>query len=308
MFQIRIETMTDIIQQRTPEWQEQRKLRITGSRLGAVLGLSPWQKPKDVLREMVRQYHGAESEFVGGPHIDHGVNHEKNALLCFMRKSGLNVEECGFFAYGDFMGASPDGLTSDGGILELKVPYSLRKGGEFKSLSDQPQYNAQVQMEMIATGRNHGYFAQYIAPCGDPLAPDYVPEKMKIEHIELDPLFLDKNLEKINEFYRLLLSELDNKEHLEPLRTQIDTDRAYFVLSEIDRLRVLQKESAEAEKALLDELVKMADGKNAEVHGRKLTLVKKQGSISYAKAIKELLPNADLEKWRGKETEGWRLT
>ena len=52
----------------------------------------------------------------------------------------------------------------------------------------------------------------------------------------------------------------------------------------------------------------MADGKNADVHGRKLTLVKKQGSISYAKAIKELLPDADLEKWRGKETESWRLT
>lgn len=300
--------MTDIIQQRTPEWQEQRKLRITGSRLGAVLGLSPWQKPKDVLREMVRQYHGAESEFVGGPHIDHGVTHERQASLCFMRKSGLNVEECGFFTYGDFMGASPDGLTSDGGILELKVPYSLRKGGEFKSLADQPQYAAQVQMEMIATGRKHGYFAQYIAPYGDPLAPDYVPEQMKIEHVELDPLFLDNNLEKINDFYRLLLSELDNKEHLEPLRTQIDTDRSYFILSEIDRLRAVQKESADAEKALLAELVEMADGKNAEVHGRKLTLVKRQGAISYAKAIKELLPDADLEKWRGKETESWRLT
>lgn len=300
--------MTDIIQQRTPEWQEQRKLRITGSRLGAVLGLSPWQKPKDVLREMVRQYHGLPSEFVGGPHIDHGVNHERQASLCFMRKSGLDVEECGFFSYGDFMGASPDGLTSDDGILELKVPYSLRKGGEFKSLADQPQYVAQVQMEMIATGRKHGYFAQYIAPYGDPLAPDYVPEQMKIEHVELDTLFLDKNLEKINDFYRLLLSELDNKEHLEPLRAQIDTDRAYFVLSEIDRLRVLQKKSAEAEKALLAELVEMADGKDAEVHGRKLTLVKRQGSISYAKAIKELLPDADLEKWRGKETESWRLS
>ena len=300
--------MTDIVQQRTAEWQEQRKLRITGSRIGAVLGLSPWQTPKDVLREMVRQYHGAESEFVGGPHIDHGVNHEKNALLCFMRKSGLDVEECGFFPYGVFMGASPDGLTSDGGILELKVPYSLRKGGEFKSLADQPQYVAQVQMEMIATGRKHGYFAQYIAPYGDPLAPDYVPEQMKIEHVELDPSFLDKNLVKIYEFYRLLLAELDNKEHLEPPRVQIDTDRAYSILSEIDRLRAIQKESAEAEKDLLAELVEMAEGKNAEVHGRKLTLVKRQGSISYAKAIRELLPDADLEKWRGKETESWRLT
>lgn len=294
--------------QRSTEWQEQRKLRITGSRLGAILGLSPWQKPKDVLREMVRQYHGAESEFVGGPHIDHGVNNEQRALLCFMRESGLNVEECGFFAYGDFMGASPDGLTSDGGILELKVPYSLRKGGEFKPLSEQPHYAAQVQMEMIATGRNHGYFAQYIAPHGDPLAPDYVPEQINIERAELDPLFLDSNLTKINEFYRLLLSELDNPEHLEELRTQIDTDRSWFILSEIDRLRAIQKESAEAEKELLNELVKMADGKDAEVHGRKLTLVKRQGSISYSKAIKELLPDADLEKWRGKPSESWRIT
>lgn len=296
-----------IIQQRSEEWQEQRKLRITGSRLGAILGLSPWQKPKDVLREMVRQYHGAPSEFVGGPHIDHGVNNEQRALLCFMRESGLNVEECGFFAYGDFMGASPDGLTSDGGVLELKVPYSLRKGGEFKSLAEQPHYAAQVQMEMIATGRNHAYFAQYIAPYGDPLAPDYVPEQINIERVERDSLFLDNSLEKINAFYRLLLSELGNKDHLEPLRVQIDTDHAHFILSEIDRLRAIQKESAEAEKALLEELVEMAGGKDAEVHGRKLTLVKRAGSISYAKAIKELLPDADLEKWRGKESESWRL-
>ena len=296
-----------MIQQRTDEWQEQRKLRITGSRLGAILGLSPWQKTKDVLREMVRQYHGAESEFVGGPHIDHGVNNEQRALLCFMRESGLNVEECGFFAYGEMLGASPDGLTSDEGVLELKVPYSLRKGGEFKPLADQPHYAAQVQMEMISTGRNHAYFAQYIAPYGDPLAPDYVPEQINIERVELDPLFLDNNLTKINEFYRLLLAELDNKDHLEPMRTQIDTAHAKFILSEIDRLRDLQKQSEEAEKELLAELIEMAEGKNAEVHGRKLTLVKRQGSISYAMAIKELLPDADLEKWRGKPSESWRL-
>lgn len=62
------------IEQRSKQWHEQRKLRITGSRVGAILGLSPWQKPADVMRAMVREYHGAESEFKGGPHIDHGVN------------------------------------------------------------------------------------------------------------------------------------------------------------------------------------------------------------------------------------------
>lgn len=300
--------MKQIIAQGSQEWQEQRVLRITGSRIGAILGLSPWQKPDDVIREMVRQYHGAESEFVENPAVTHGKLNEQRALLCFMRETGLSVEQCGFFEYGERLGASPDGLTSDGGVLELKVPYSLRKGGEFKALADQPHYAAQVQMEMIATGRKHAYFAQYIAPYGDPLAHDYVAEQIKVERVELDPFFLDNNLNKISGFYRLLLSELDNKEHLEPLRVQIDTDRAWFILSEIDRLRAIQKESEEVEKALLAELVEMSEGKDAEVHGRKLTLVKRQGTISYAKAIKELLPEANLEKWRGKPSEGWRLS
>lgn len=294
--------------QGSKEWYKARIGRITGSTVGAILGLSPWQKPKDILRSMVREYHGAESEFVENPAVQWGRDNEARALLAFMRETGLNVEKCGFFPYGEMLGASPDGLTSDGGVLELKVPYSLRNGGEFKPLVEQPHYVAQVQMEMIATGRKHAYFAQYIAPHGDPLAPDYVAEKIKIERVELDPFFLDNNMVKIRDFYRLLLSELDNKEHLEPLRVRIDTDRAWFILSEIDRLRAIQKESEEAEKALLAELVEISKGKNAEVHGRKLTLVKRQGTISYARAIKELLPEADLEKWRGKPSESWRLS
>lgn len=297
-----------IVPQRTPEWQEQRKLRITGSRVGAILGLSPWQKPEDVMREMVRQYHGAPSEFVGGPHIDHGVNNEQRALLCFMRESGLNVEECGFFPYGEMLGASPDGLTSDGGVLELKVPYSLRNGGEFKPLAEQPHYAAQVQMEVLAAGRDHAYFAQYIAPKGDPLAHDYVPEQISIERIERDPKWIDEVLPALNEFYRQLLVELDNPEHLEPLRVQVETDEAWSLLEELDVLRDRQKADKKRESEIIKTLAEMAGNKNAEIHGRKLTLVKRQGSISYARAIKELAPDADLEKWRGKPSESWRLT
>jgi len=293
-----------MIEQRTEEWFAQRKLRITGSRVGAILGLSPWQKPADVLRAMVREYHGAESEFKGNPATAHGMANEHRALLCFMRESGLMVDQCGFFEYGDSLGASPDGLTSDGGVLEIKVPFGLRNGGEFKTLAEQPHYAAQVQMEMLAADKTHAYFAQYIAPKGDPLAPDYVPEKINIERVERDPHWLDNNLTKISDFYRLLLSELDNKDHLEPLRVQFEADE---VVAEIDALRERQKADAEREKELVGRLVEMADGKDAEVSGRRLTLVKRQGSISYAKAIKELLPDADLEKWRGKETESWRL-
>lgn len=302
--------MTNQPEQRTAEWHEQRKLRITGSRVGAILGLSPWQKPADVMRAMVREYHGYPSEFVSNPAVEHGNHNEQRALLCFMRDSGLNVEQCGFFEYGDRMGASPDGLTSDGGVLELKVPFGLRNQPEaqFKTLDEQPHYDAQVQMEMLSAGRKHAHFAQYVAPKGDPLSMDYVPEQMKIERVELDENWIDNNLPAINEFYRQLMLELENPAHLEPLRVELNCAKSGAIINEITALRERMANDSKQEKSLLAELVELADGKNADVLGRKLTLVERKGSISYAKAIKELMPDADLEAYRGKPSESWRLT
>lgn len=295
-------------QQRSPEWHAQRKLRLTGSRVGAILGLSPWQKPDDVLREMVREHHGAESEFVTNPAVDWGNQNEARAMLAFMRETGLQVEQCGFFAYGDRMGASPDGLTSDGGVLELKVPYGLRKGGEFKPLAEQPHYMAQVRMEMLATGRKHAYFAQYRAPHGDPLSHDYVPEAMHIERVEHDAGWIDRVLPELDLFYKRLLAELDNPEHLEPLRVSIDTPKAGLLLTELDTLRQRQKEDAEREKAIIASLVAQAGDKNALVHGRKLTKTKDGKSVAYAKALAELAPGADLSKWESVKKGSWRLS
>ena len=297
-----------MIVQRSPEWHAQRKLRLTGSRVGAILGLSPWQTADDVLRAMVREYHGAESEFTGNPATDWGNQHETRALLAFMRKTGLQVEQCGFFPYGDRMGASPDGLTSDGGVLELKAPFGLRNGGEFKPLADQPHYAAQVQMEMLATGRKHAYFAQYRAPHGDPLAHDYLPEAMEIERVEFDPAWIDSVLPELDLFYKRLLAELNNPDHLEPLRVTIDTPEAGILLGELDMLRQRQKDDAEREKAIIAELAAKAGDKNALIHGRKLTKTKDGKTAAYAKALAELAPGADLSKWESVRKGGWRLS
>ena len=51
--------------QRTPAWYAARKGRVTGSSVGSILGLNPWATSDDVMRRMVREYHGAESEFKG---------------------------------------------------------------------------------------------------------------------------------------------------------------------------------------------------------------------------------------------------
>jgi hypothetical protein len=78
-----------------------------------------------------------------------------------------------------------------------------------------------------------------------------------------------------------------------------------YLVAEYDLL-AKQIEKAEARrKEILDQLVFESAGEDAVICGRKLTLVQRAGAVSYAKAIKELAPNADLEKWRGEPSSYW---
>lgn len=69
--------------QRTPEWYSARKGRITGSNAGAALGLNKYKTQADLIRQMVREYHDAPSEFTGNEATDYGTQHELgNHGLC----------------------------------------------------------------------------------------------------------------------------------------------------------------------------------------------------------------------------------
>jgi putative phage-type endonuclease len=296
--------------QRSPEWFEARKGRVTGSIAGAALGLCPWMNPAQVIRKLVRDHHGAPSEFVGNPATEYGTRHERAAILRFIRATGFDVAECGFLPIGDFSGASPDGLTSDDAILEIKVPYGLRKevNPQFKSLAEQPHYEVQVQLEMIAAGRDRAYFVQYRPQIGNFGDFDFSHEVIRIEEVELwrGKQYYDL-LNDLQAFHKKVQSELDNPAHLEPLRVQVECKEAEIILNHIDELDQQIKAAKESRDDALKKLVELAGGQNAEICGRKLTKVVTQGAVSYAKAIKELCPDADLEKYRGKPTESWRI-
>ena len=88
---------------------------------------------------------------------------------------------------------------------------------------------------------------------------------------------------------------------------RVDVDGAQLVAEYDDtcaEIEALEKRKKE----LMEKMVAMSGGCDAIIAGRKLTLVERAGSISYAAAIKELLPGVDLEKWRGKPTSYWKLT
>jgi len=290
--------------QGSPEWHDARKMRITGSRAAAILGCGKWKNADDVLREMVRQCHGSETEFQGNIATSYGKNHEDMAILCFMRRTGIFVEKCGFYAYGDMLGASPDGLTSDGGIIEVKVPYGKRDGiNPLDSIKDQPHYAVQVQMELLCTGRPFAYFVQYVVPT------DGVDEAMQVERVDADPDFYSKHEATFAAFLERVKSELNNPAHLAPLRAVKEADDDIEdVISELDKVTERIKTDGVRKAELMQKLIDFAGGKNAEIMGRKLTKAKDGVSVSYADAVKELLPGQDLAKWSKPKVGGWTFS
>ena len=288
------------MEQRSTEWFKARQHKVTGSVTGAILGLSPFMKPADVMRNMVREYHGIEREFTGNIATSWGTAHEHLALLDYALRTGVPVTDCGFFVHPDFpwLGASPDGLIGEHGVIEIKCPFGLRNEAipKFKPLADQPHYFAQVQIEMACTGRRFCDFYQW------------TPNGESLERIDFDQQWFDENLPKLESFYALYLSELDNPVHLEEKHKEINTQHSKLLLDEYQNLSDAIDQATERKKEVFDELVKLAKGRNALVWGRKLTQVERKGSISYAKVVKDHCPNVDLSTYTGKPSKYWRLS
>ena len=289
-----------MIKQGTKEWHGQRKGRVTGSNVGAILGMNPYKDADDVLRQMVREHHRVEREFQGNAATEWGSFNEAGAQAEYTMETGNKVEECGFFVHPehDWLGASPDGLVGDDGVVEIKCPFGQRDKNppQFKTAEDQPHYWAQMQIEMACTGRGWCDFYQW------------APHGSRLETVYRDEAWLSESLPLLHDFHKRYLEELDNPGHLEPKRVEIETLKAEKLVQEYAELADAIDRAGERKKEVLAELIKMAGERDALICGHKLTKVEKRGSVSYAKALKELAPNADLSKWTGKPTTSWRFT
>ncbi len=286
------------MEQRTPEWHSARRGRITASAVGGILGHAPYATRDDVMRRMVRAAHGAPAEFNGNIATEYGTINEAGAMIDYRLETGNDVIMVGFIEKDEWAGCSPDGLIWDIGGLEIKCPFGKRKDAvpQFKYLGEQPHYYDQVQFSLWVTDREWWDFFQW-SPGGTMLERAFPDQRWRDEYL---PILHDFWLE-----YREAVKSPD--EHLAPRRLEIDTPEASRMLLEWDDLNDAIERAEARKKDLLNEIVLMAKNSNALLCGRKLTFVQKDGAISYAKAVKELAPDADLEKWRGKPVQYWKL-
>jgi putative phage-type endonuclease len=143
----------DQIEQRTPEWYEARKHLLTASDAASAIGLNPYQSSKQCLQKKV-----FNDKFTGNFATIHGNKYEDEARFLFAKLYNLETWDVGLFRHKTikWLGGSPDGIASDGSLLEIKCPIKREIKHEIPSY-----YYPQVQICMEVLDIPKCYFIQY---------------------------------------------------------------------------------------------------------------------------------------------------
>lgn len=115
-------------EQRSREWYEMRNTMISASDWGTIVLPSGGMSGKN---NILLKKCGEEMPNLSGTAIQWGVKYEQVANLIYEHRNGVEVHEFGCIRHPTipFLGASPDGITADGVMLEIKCPYSREIDG-----------------------------------------------------------------------------------------------------------------------------------------------------------------------------------
>jgi len=124
--------------QRSNEWYNIRKTRLTAS--SDIAGIIQGSNIK-----VIEKKTGHGKSFKGNAYTYHGQKFEDIACAIYETRRGKKVHEVGFLVHetNENLGASPDGLTEDCRLLEIKVPSVRRINGEVKKC-----YYIQMQTQL----------------------------------------------------------------------------------------------------------------------------------------------------------------
>lgn len=160
------------IAQRTPEWYEARHTMVTASDVAQALGCAKFGNQRSFFQKKcgLPEEQGAFDATL--PPLRWGVMFEPVAQALYSSlNGGCRVHEFGLLRHPTlpFVGASPDGITDDGVMLEIKCPWRRKiVDGEVPM-----QYYYQIQAQLDVCGLAEcDYFECELAEAQqDPLGP-----------------------------------------------------------------------------------------------------------------------------------------
>ena len=315
--------MSGAVEQGSAEWLEQRRGKISGTAVGILENCNPYQKQDDLLRSMVRDLAGAESEFKMVPAVEHGQMMEPVAKQWYEKAFNVIVDETDFVVHPmyEFLGASPDGLVGLDGAIEIKCPYPRFTKAPYSVFDEKKKmYLRQCQLVMEVCQVDWLDFICYLAPHAD-AHPEY-----NIERLHRDDQWLHEDLsgsllpvpkagtvpriDLYAEWHEFILAEHDSptrrKKHTEAAQDiyEVVEDESLAILSAaLTKKAKLESENSEllAEIAVLESTINdtkklVADrfGRNVTDGVAKLQVINRKPTFEYRKAFEALGGDAAL--------------
>lgn len=284
--------------QKSEAWFKARIGVITGSRVGSIIGVNPYQTANEVMRDMVRETFGAEKEFNGNAATNHGERMEPVACAFYEKITGNKVFETGIIMHDDYpwLGASPDGLIGIEGGLEIKCPYWAKAP---YSVHEKPSYYAQCQHVMAVCDLQWMDFVCYISE-----------EVYLLERLEREDGWFEKNLPIFEAFHKEYLEIVADEEKARPF---LQNELSLIKDVRADRMSELYLQIKEAEKGIVplknefDTLKKELGEEFGSFRTGKIKVlrVEKKGAVDHTAVYMAVGVEAQLES-NGQSLEGFR--
>lgn len=148
-----------MILQRSEEWYAQRLGLPTASRFADVMGTRRKAYAAELALERIT---GRARETYTSKEMQRGTDLEPLARLRYMLATKNKVEEAEFMKHAVLeVGASPDGLIGDDGLLEIKIPLFHNHIETLRTGNVPAQYRWQVVGQQACTGRQWTDFVSF---------------------------------------------------------------------------------------------------------------------------------------------------
>jgi putative phage-type endonuclease len=202
------------IEQHSEAWHQARCGKVTGTRFKALVAGESTATYKDLVTNIACELiTGKAEDSYTNANMEHGIETEPIARGKYIDICGVGVSEVGFITpdedsiYHDWIGISPDGMTEDNGLLEIKCPLQ-RTHFEYIEAGKLPsEYRYQVQGQLFISGLDYCDFMSYV----EGMTPFIVRVRPDLVLHEEFKLRLDKLIEqvkqKLNTYYKYNIYE-----------------------------------------------------------------------------------------------------
>ena len=189
-------------EQLSDEWYAARLGKVTASHFGDVLaGKETSRRKTYMLRLLAERMTGQKQDGYSDKNMEWGIETEPQARDYYEWVMDEKVEQVGI-CFADEVGASPDGLVGDKGLLEIKCPLTTTHLSYIIKNVLPATYKPQVQGQLLITGREWTDFISY--------DPRYLKQPMWQIRVERDEAYLTK-LSAALAVFTTEISEMERK-------------------------------------------------------------------------------------------------